>query len=277
MRMVFIYKHPWRAAVLLAITAFSLTGLIAQSNGGNPPQMRADADPAFEVATIKPSESPQLSLKLSEAGIFESSGTTLSFLIKFAYDLHARQIVGGASWLETEKYDVTGKPDQPGKPSLTQLKAMIRKLLADRFQLTIRQEKRELPVYAITVGKSGAKLVKNDSDPNGVWAGGIGPRSLSYKNITMAEFAAILKQAGTIVDRPVVDQTGLGSARYDLTMKWTPDASPSQPGGAEHPVDNAGAPDLFTAFQEQLGLKLESTKAAVDVLVIDHVEKPSAN
>jgi len=269
---MFIFKHARQVAILLLLTAFGFSGLMAQA-----PQMRADANPVFEAATIKPSESPALSLKLSEAGIFQSSGTTVSFLIKFAYDLQARQITGAPSWLETEKYEVTGKPDQPGKPNLTQLKAMIRKLLADRFQLTVRQEKRELPVYAITVAKSGVKAVKNDSDPNGVWAGGISPRSLSYQNITMAEFAAVLQQAGTILDRPAVDQTGLGPAKYDLTMKWTPDAAPSQPGGTERAADNANAPDLFTAFQEQLGLKLESTKASVEVLVIDRVEKPSAN
>ncbi len=260
-------------ATLLLLTAFGFSGLMGQA-----PQMRADAHPSFEVATIKPSELPGVSLKLSEAGIFESSGTTLSFLIKFAYDLQARQIAGGPSWLETDRYEVMGKPDQPGKPSLTQLKAMIRKLLADRFQLTVRQEKRELPVYAITIAKSGAKLIKNDSDPNGVWGGaGIGPRSFGLKNITMAEFAAVLQQAGTTVDRPVVDQTALGSTRYDLAMKWTPDAPPSQPGGAERAAENANAPDLFTAFQEQLGLKLEASKAQVDVLVIERVEKPSAN
>lgn len=246
-----------------------------------PKPMQADAVPVFEVATIKPSQYPGASLKLSPGGLFEASGTTLSLLIKFAYDLHARQISGGPSWLETEKYDVTGKPDKPGRPSLPQLKAMIRKLLEDRFQLTVHHEKRELPVYAITVAKSGAKLVENDTDPSGVWGGqGISPRSLGFKNMTMAEFANVLQQAGTIVDRPVVDQTGLGSTRYDFAMKWTPDASQSQPGqGADHPVDDAAGapPGLFTAFEEQLGLKLESTKTQVDAMVIDKVEKPSEN
>ena len=240
-------------------------------------QMRPDADPVFEVATIKPSQSTGVSLKLSPGGLFESSGTTLSALIKLAYDLHASQIIGGPSWLETERYDVTGKPDQPGRPTLTQLKSMIRKLLADRFQFTTHHETKVLPVFAITVAKSGAKLTKNDSDLNGVWAGGIGPRSLAIKNVTISEFASILQGAGQVVDRPVVDQTGLGPAGYDLTMKWTPDASQSRP-GVERAVDNSDAgPDLITAFQEQLGLKLESMKAPVDVLVIDHVDKPSGN
>ena len=217
-------------------------------------------------------------MKLSAGGLFEASGTTLSFLIKFAYDLHARQIIGGPSWLDTEKYDVTGKSDKPGKPSLPQLKAMIRKLLADRFQLTVHHEKRELSVYAIMVAKSGPKLIQNDSDPNGVWDGGISPRNLSYKNMTMTEFANVLQQAGTIVDRPVVDQTGFGSTRYDFAMKWTPDALQPVGEAGQRAADNGGAPpSLFTAFQEQLGLKLESTKAQVDVMVIDKAEKPSEN
>ena len=264
---MFIYKHAV-AACFFAITALSGGTLLAQ----------ADAAPEFEVATIKPSQYPGLSLKLSPSGLFEASGATLSFLIKFAYDVHASQMIGGPSWLETEKYEVIGKPDKPGKPSLPQLKAMIRKLLADRFQFTVHHEKKELAVYAITIAKSGAKLVENDSDPNGVWDGGISPHSLSYKNMTMAEFATVLQQAGTIVDRLVVDQTGLGAARYDFAMKWTPDALQPVGDAGQRAADDGGAtPGLFTAFQEQLGLKLESTKAQVDVMFIDKVEKPSEN
>jgi uncharacterized protein (TIGR03435 family) len=266
--MMSVYKIAVMVPMLLAC---AVAGLQAQP-------MQADAAPEFEVATIKPNQYSELSLKLSPSGLFEASGTTLRFLIKFAYDLHASQMTGGPSWLDTEKYEVVGKPDKPGKPSLPQLKAMIRKLLAERFQLTVHHEKRELAVYAMTIAKSGAKLTENDSDPNGVWAGGISPRSLSYKNMTMAEFANVLQQAGTIVDRPVLDQTGLGATRYDFAMKWTPDAFQPPGDAGQRPPDNAGAPPgLFTAFQEQLGLKLESTKAQVDVMVIEKVERPSEN
>ena len=242
-----------------------------------PKPMSADANPVFEVATVKPSQSAGgVSLRVNPSGLFTTTGTSLSDLIEFAYDLHRRQVRGGPSWFENEKYDLTGKPDKPGRPSLTQLKAMIQKLLADRFQLTVHRDKRELSVYAITVAKSGPKLTKNDSDPNGLPGGvGIGPRSLSLRNITMAEFAIMLQ--ASILDRPALDRTGLGSARYDLNLRWTPDGPQLQP-GAEPLPDNADAPpDLFAAFQQQLGLKLESAKAPVDVLVIDHVEQPSAN
>ncbi|HTA42295.1 MAG TPA: TIGR03435 family protein [Bryobacteraceae bacterium] len=234
--------------------------------------------PEFEVATIKPSKSVGVSLQLSPGGLFETTGTSLSDLIKLAYDLHPRQIIGGPSWLETEKYDVTGKPDKPGKPDLRHLKVLVQNLLADRFQLTLRHDKMDLPVYAITVAKSGPRLTTNDSDPNGLPTFSVGPRELRFRNATMAEFASILQGVGRIFDRPLADQTGLGSARYDFILKWTPDAPPSQTGRAEPVVDNAEAPPgLFTAFQEQLGLKLESTKAPVEVLVIEHVERPSEN
>jgi uncharacterized protein (TIGR03435 family) len=239
-----------------------------------PKTMSAAAEPVFEVATIKPSETANVSLRLSPGGTFEATGASLSDLIRFAYDLHARQIIGGPAWLQSERYDVTGKPDKPGRPSEEQLKSMVRKLLVDRFQLTFHNERKELSVYAIVVSKSGPQLIENDSDPNGLPTFGVGPRALRLTNATMTEFARILQ--ASILDRPAVDQTGLGSARYDFMMKWTPDASP--PGRAEIPADIAGAPpDFFTAFQEQLGLKLQPAKAPVDVLVIDHVEKPSAN
>jgi uncharacterized protein (TIGR03435 family) len=235
----------------------------------------AQTSPTFEVATIKPNKSGGgVGIGIGPDGLFDATNASLSMLIKFAYDLHSRQIVGGPSWLETERYDITGKPN-PAKPSGSQMKTMVQKLLADRFQLTFHRDKREIPVYAIAIAKSGPKLTKSDGDPNGNPTFGAGPRIINLKNGTIAEFASILQGAGSIVDRPVVDQTGLGSARYDFTLKWTPDDP--QPGD-EARADIANAPpDLFTAFQQQLGLKLESTKAPADVLVIDRVEKPSAN
>lgn len=246
-----------------------------------PKVMASDANPEFEVATIKPSKPDERSSFLvNRSGLLNATNTSVSDLIKFAYDVHSRQVKGPA-WIETEKYTVTGKPDVPGIPSIKQLKLMVQKMLADRFQLTFHREKKELSVYAIAVTKTGPKLTKEESDPNGLPGFGGGPRGMNVRNATMAEFAEFLQ--ARILDQPVVDQTGLASARYDFTFKWTPDAAQlSQLGGAAPsatpPVDNPDAPpDLFTAFQQQLGLKLESTKAAVDVLVIDRVEKPSAN
>jgi uncharacterized protein (TIGR03435 family) len=248
-----------------------------------PKAMPKGASPSFEVATIKPSKADERpSLTVNRSGMLITTSSSLSDLIKFAYDLHPRQIAGGPAWLEGEKYDVTGKPDTPGMPSLNQLKAMVQELLADRFALTSHREKKELSVYAITIAKSGAKLTKNENDPNGLpgFSGGGQGGGMIVRNATMAEFASFLQQR--ILERPVVDQTGFGGTRYDFMLKWTPDGLQRPMGGAAGNVptaaDNPDAPpDLFAAFVQQLGLQLQSTKAPVDVMVIDHVEKPSPN
>ena len=247
-----------------------------------PKPMAQDASPAFDVATIKPSEPGRPGPGITFRGRdLITIGTTLSFLITMAYDVHPKQIAGGPAWLETDKYDITGRPDLDGQPNLKQTKIMIQKLLADRFQLAFHREKKELSVYAITVVKTGAKITKSQADPNSLPGLGFGgaPSGMSFnvRNATMAEVAGVLQ--GTVLDKPVVDQTGL-SEKYDFTVKFTPDASQMTLFGGLRPpaADAADAPpDLFTAFQQQLGLKLESTKAPADVLVIDKVEKPSAN
>ena len=247
-----------------------------------PKPMPADARPAFEVATIKPSD-PNRPGKLFTVRGQEvvTINTTLNDLITMAYDLHVKQITGAPAWLDSEKYDVTGKPEIPGQPNVTQLKVMIQKLLADRFQLKFHKEKKELNVYVITVVKGGEKITKSQSDPNslpGLFFGRA-PAGMNFnvRNATIAEVASVLQ--GSVLDKPIVDQTGL-IGKYDFTLKFTPD--PGQMtglGGAPPPPpDNIEAPpDIFAAFQQQLGLKLESTKAPADVIVIDKVEKPSAN
>jgi len=247
-----------------------------------PKPMAADANPGFEVATIKPARPDgRFSLLVNRSGMLNTTSTTVSDLIKFAYDLHPRQITKGPAWLESEKFDITAKPDTAGVPNGKQLKTMVQQLLKDRFQLTFHTEKKELSVYAITVSKTGSKLTKNDSGGNLPGFGG-GPRTLIVRNSTMDEWAHMLQMQ--ILEQPVVDQTGLGATRYDFQLKWTPDPSQAQFGGPPPPnappaaADPADAPpDIFAAFQQQLGLKLENTKAPVDVMVIDRLEKPSEN
>ena len=246
-----------------------------------PKQMAADANPSFEVATIKPSDpaSQGASMLVGRGGanLFTTTNSTLSDLITFAYGLHARQVTGGPSWMETEKYDINAKPDQPGIPNVTQLRTMVQKLIADRFALTFHHEKKDLSVYAITVAKTGSKLSKSQSKGNLPGFGGRGPGAIGVQNSTMAEFAEFLQSR--IVDHPVVDQTAL-TDRFDFQLKWTPDnaIAPLAATGATPAAPNPDdPPDLFTAFQQQLGLKLEAAHAPVDVLVIDKVEKPSAN
>jgi len=171
-----------------------------------------------------------------------------------------------------------GKPAQEGTPNQKQIKIMIQKLLADRFQLKFHREKRELSVYAIQVGKNGVKLTQSQGDPKGLPGlsfGGLG--KMNAFNATMMDFASLLQTA--VLDRPVVDQSGL-DGHYDFQLNWTPDETQFAGMGVKvpPPSDKPDAPpDLGTAMLDQLGLKLATTKAPVEVLVIDKVEKPSAN
>jgi uncharacterized protein (TIGR03435 family) len=245
-----------------------------------PKTMAADANPGFEVSTIKPARPDgRFSLLVNRSGMLNTTSTSLNDLIQFAYDVHPKQITGGPAWLESEKYDLTAKPDTEGIPNVNQLKVMLQKLLADRFQLAFHREKKELSVYAITALKTGTKISKNESG-NALPGFGGPPWNFNVRNATMAEWANVLQ--ARILERPVVDQTGLGSTRYDFIVKWTPDQTQAAqlgplPPNITPPAEADAPPDLFTAFQQQLGLKLESTKAPVDVLVIDRVNKPSEN
>ena len=244
-----------------------------------PKPMAAGADPSFDVATIKPSDPTQqgfaITLGRGGANVVTTINTTLTDLIAFAYNVHVRQITGGPSWMDSDKYDLNVRPDTPGIPNVTQMQTVLKKLITARFQLAFHHDKKELSAYVLTVAKTGSKLTKSQSTGNVPGIGMIGPRTLGVMNCTMAEFAGFLPmRVLNAVDRPVVDQTGL-TDRYDFQLKWTPDnAAAPTAGAAANPDD---PPDLFTAIQQQLGLKLEAARLPVDVLVIDKAEKPSAN
>lgn len=243
------------------------------------PSMPANANPSFEVATIKPSD-PSRPGKLFtiRGGQVITINTTLNDLVTFAYGIQEKQIVGGPDWMHSDKYDLDGKPDVPGMPNSDQIRGMIQKLLADRFQLKFHKETREMSAYVLTVAKDGPKMTKSDAPPDslpGLFFRGLGV--LTVQNATMVDFAHLMQQA--VLDRPVVDQTGL-TGKWNFLLKWTPDES--QFGGmgikVPPPSDAADAPPpLFTAIQEQIGLKLDSGKAQVEVFVLDHVDRPSAN
>jgi uncharacterized protein (TIGR03435 family) len=244
-----------------------------------PKPMAADANPEFDVATIKPATPDRPGKAFLVRGRqFSTINTTLADLITFAYGIHAKQITGAPSWVETEKFDVAAQPNGEGQPNEKQWKAMVQKLLADRFKLAFHRDKKELSVYAIVVGKNGPKLTKSESTSNlpGLFFRGLG--NLPCTNATMADLASVLQ--GAVLDRPVVDQTGI-TGRYDFTLLWTPDEFQFGCAAAKMPpppaTNGAAPPDLFTAMQEQLGLKLESTKAQAEVFVIDKVSKPTEN
>jgi uncharacterized protein (TIGR03435 family) len=244
-----------------------------------PKMMAADADPVFEVASIKPSDPNRRRLfSIGRGTEVTAVGATVNDLIVFAYGVHARQISGVPAWLESDKFDIRGKPEG-GLPNPTQFKTMLQKLLVDRFQLAFHRDKKQLTVYALTVGNNGSKLTRSEAASPFPSLIPRGPGNWPVRNATMEEVAGVMQSH---LDRPVVDQTGL-KGRFDFQLQWTPDETTqfaSLGGPGEPPTPPAGAetqPDLFTAIQQQLGLKLESTKAQIDVLVIERVEKPSEN
>ncbi len=247
-----------------------------------PPPKPMAGDPGIEVATIKPSspdEGFSLGVGRGGANVVTTTATPLRTLIQFANGIHPRQISNGPSWLDSDRYDVTIKPDRDGVPTIPQMRVLMQKLLADRFQLVSHREKKELSVYAITIAKGGPKLTPHQGPASNLPGFGFGRGMLNIRNSTMTELAGFLQ--ANVLEQPVVDQTGL-TDRFDFNVKYTPDATQlaNQPAGVPPPppVSEADAPpDLFTAFQQQIGLKLENTKAPVDVVVIDKVEKPSGN
>ena len=244
------------------------------------PPMDANANPSFEVATIKPSKpDDQRKAFIVDGDRFKIINQPLVQILCFAYDVQAKQLIGLPPWAETDKYDIDAKPDGEGAPSGKQWKAMIQKMVAERYKLTFHPDKKELSVYVLSVAKGGPKLTKSEGDPNGLpglfFRGRLG--DLGVRNATMADFTGLMQSA--VLDKPVVNQTEL-TGKYDFTLSWTPDDSQFSGMGAKipPPTDNANAPpNLYTAMQEQIGLKLDATKAPADVMVIDHVEKPSEN
>ena len=236
--------------------------------------------PEFEVASIKPTGrqgGPGMNVTATE---LRAGNISLADLITFTFELHLTQVSGLPGWAETEGYEIVAKLPQGGDPSDVQIRTMLKNLMQSRFGLSFHMEKRELSVYTISIGRNGPagiKMVKNTTNGARVGAQGLG--RTTFSGVTMAGFAGQLQLR--VLDRPVIDQTGL-TDRYDFTLNWRPDefqfprATAAQRANAVATGADA-LPDLFSAVQEQLGLKLDATKAPVDVLVIDKVSKPSEN
>jgi uncharacterized protein (TIGR03435 family) len=239
--------------------------------------MAPDAKPGLEVATVKPTQPGSRFFEFTtQGGNLIVKNLTLGFLMAFAYEMPARQIVGKPAWMDTDKWDIVAKPDIPGMPSNSQTKVMMQKVLAERFGLRFHQETRKLAAYVLIVSKDGPKMTKT-ADAS------LSPNFLLYpsgtliaRSATMADLTQSLQNH--ILGQPLVDKTGL-QGRWDFTMKWTPDETQftDAPVPVPPPAEDASAPPLFTAIQDQLGLKLESQKADAPVLVIDHVDHPSPN
>jgi len=280
----------------------SITGALTQGTNALPlPLKRATAETAwelpppptapkplpegtkleFEVASIRPSGAsqpvtPGFNVTATE---LRSPNISVAGLLTFAFELHRKQVSGLPGWAETEGYAIAARLPQGGDPSDGQIRTMLKHLLQSRFGLTFHAEKREMSVYAISMGKNGPAGIKMvTSTSSGLNMGSEGLGRVRFRGATMGGVATQLQLR--VLDRPVIDQTGLKD-RYDFTLNWRPDEFqfPAVPAARRTAatVNNDGLPDLFTAFQEQLGLKLEATKAPATVLVIDTVSKPSEN
>jgi len=261
---------------LIGIVLLSFALARAQSGSENdriiqPRMMARDADPDWEVVTVKPSDplgngGQRIRMHGEHVMLLDH---TVEDILLIGYGVQKSQLAGEPDWAKADRWNVDGVSNVEGEPSLRQLQGMMQKILAERFALKLHHEQRVMPVYALTVGKSGPKLTPNTSDPNG-WMDqqnnmSNGRDVEDMKNTSMADLALILQFR---TDRPVVDETGL-KGRYDFKLQWTTDETRA-------PASDA-PPGLFTAIREQIGLKLEPAKAPADVLVIDHVEKPGAN
>jgi uncharacterized protein (TIGR03435 family) len=252
-----------------------VTGITAHAQDAAKPgpakTMPKDADPGWEVASVKrsdPNDENQTIRMLGRHMVIHKQ--TVEAMLTVAYGVQKNQIVDAPEWARKENFDVDGVADVEGQPSLQQFQSLIRKLLVERFGLKVHRDQREMAVFALRVTKDGPKL-KSASNPGSDVnqlrvGGGIGYRTLTFTSTSMQDLSVMMLQ---FVDRPVVDQTGL-KGQYDCELKYTYDESRA-------PTDGTAPPGLFTAIQEQMGLKLEPVKAPAEVLVIDHVEQPDAN
>jgi len=244
---------------------------------------------------------------------FTASGVTMQILVQFAFGVQTFQISGGPDWLTSERFDVDAKMDSAVADALQKMsqddrtaarQKMLQALLADRFKLTVQHDTKELPIYILVVGKNGTKLKEVSPDaaaavtpaPGRGGRGGSGSILMGFDsgsltlNGTAVPIVALIRTLSQSLRRTVVDKTAL-AGRYDITLKWSPDdsggpgpgfAGPPSAGSPTGPVAGGGAPEssgptLLVAIQEQLGLKLESGKGPVDMIVISHVEKVSDN
>jgi bla regulator protein blaR1 len=249
--------------------------------------------PSFEVASVKPNSSGDLRHYFSlRPGRFGATGMTIKFLMTFAYNVKEFQIVGGPDWVNSERYDIEAKEEDsvaaksqklPFAQYREQVGLMVQSLLTDRFKLRVAHNTKQLPVYALVVANKGPRLIASEVSTSGLkWPTITGGRGeLTATRISLGGFADALTGIPDLGGRKVLDETGL-KGEYDINLQWAPDQSQPVPTGAaivpgNPPPLDASGPSIFTAIQEQLGLKLKSTKGPVDVIVIDHIERPSEN
>lgn len=298
-------------AVLAALFGLVSPCVKAHSRPGDTPAGAA-APQSFEVASIKPSaeDGRKVTVGIDPGGRYTASRITIKFLIQQAYDVKDFQITGGPGWLNSERYDIVAKAERPDI-SREKIRALLQSLLAERFNFKFHRETRELLVYALVVGKGEPKLHKSEiqtdltkrgAEPKapsaaagapshgglargqmlGVQEGALIRMRRGMVEARMAGISDLVSILAQQLGRPVVDKTGL-TGRYDFKLEWTPDEAMRELGpfgeGPTHgtaPANDAG-PSIFTAVQEQLGLKLKSEKGSAGIIVIDQIDRPSPN
>jgi uncharacterized protein (TIGR03435 family) len=235
--------------------------------------------PAFEVATVKPSDPAKCCARnWSRNGRhFHTYNMNLKYVMQWAWNLQAKQIVEGPAWIDDQRFDIDGEIDGDGVPNDRQWKVAMQNLLIERFQLKLHHEKLEMPAFALMIAKGGAKLTPGDGDVKAhqnmaFSGGGFGQPMIAHGiNASIADFIGEMQRV--LMDRPIVDETGLTGV-YNILMKFTRE-DPDSLGTTELP--DTALPNLLEALPQQLGLKLERTKTPVDVIVIDHAELPGEN
>jgi uncharacterized protein (TIGR03435 family) len=244
---------------------------------------KAPVSPEFDAASIKPSKPGDTHgsmFNFTPGGGLTVTNGTLKGLIEAAYDVRDFQISGGPNWLDSERFDLIARSAPEAAETLAPTRQRLQSLLAQRFQLRIHRETRGLPIYMLAVAKNGLKIVATD-DSNAAAATPSGiQRSCGQMIGTRALIADLVVSLERQLDRPVQDHAGL-SGKYDFRVNWTPDTGPcAMPADAANQaasISSSDAPSLFTALQEQLGLKLESTKGPVEVIVVDQAVRPGDN
>ena len=289
---------PIRPALCAAVVMTAIAVVRGQQAASLP------RGPAFEVASVKPNQSGGLGIQVNTPGTdrFTATNIPLRDLIRFAYDVQDVRLLGGPDWIRSERFDIVAKAEQPfpawgtdGPPMALLL--MTRTLLVERFGLVVHLETRDLPVFALVVARDDRKFgpeitaSKLDCESQAQARRGgpppapatpdqptcgmrIAPGRMVMGGTPMSQFATVLSN---FVQRVVLDRTQLAGA-FDFRLSWTPERlpqGPPPPGAPPLPAVDPNGPSLFAALQEQLGLKLESTRAPLEVLVIDRVERPT--
>ncbi len=269
-------------SVIPSAEALPKAGQVANPGAKSTPPAKFDA---FEVATIRPTDPDWKGgrfIRMEGAHELVVRNHVLRTLIATAYNLNPKTVSGGPSWIDSEHFDIVAATPGDVPPTYDEQMTMLQRLLADRFNLKFHSEEKQLPVYALKVAKGGPKLKSNTDSADSFSQGpppllfAVSPTTihLPARYATMAELASVFQRA--VLDRPVIDETGL-SGRYDFDLEFMPDETEWNGAFAGRGNGDSDKPGLYTAIQEQLGLKLEATTGPVDTMVIDHIDEPTPN